>query len=106
MNRYCELNYSDFRVVAYSEENMAADAIARKGFKMADYRTCTVPAVQHQVAHQPVSAICHFIMLSVCRLSRSRTGMRKPSGPIGFKCGTEDGMYAAVVTVASYYLCP
>ena len=42
MNRYCELNYSDFRVVAYSEENMAADAIARKGFKMADYRTCTV----------------------------------------------------------------
>ena len=39
---YCELNYSDFRVVAYSEENMAADAIARKGFKMADYRTCTV----------------------------------------------------------------
>ena len=42
MNGYCELNYSDFRVVAYSEENMAADAIARKGFKMADYRTCTV----------------------------------------------------------------
>ena len=42
MNRYCELNYSDFRVVAYSEENMAADAIARKGFKMADYCTCTV----------------------------------------------------------------
>ena len=32
--------------------------------------------------------------------------MRKPSGPIGFMCGTEDGMYAAVVTVASYYLCP
>ena len=31
--------------------------------------------------------------------------MRKPSGPIGFMCGTEDGMYAAVVTVASYYLC-
>ena len=28
--------------------------------------------------------------------------MRKPSGPIGFMCGTEDGMYAAVVTVASY----
>ena len=44
-------------------------------------------------------------MLSVCRLSRSRTGMRKPSGPIGFMCGTEDGMYAAVVTVASYDLC-
>ena len=40
MNGYCELNYSDFRVV--SEENMAADAFARKGFKMADYRTCTV----------------------------------------------------------------
>ena len=31
--------------------------------------------------------------------------MRKPSGPIGFMCGTEDGMYAAVVTVASYYRC-
>ena len=31
--------------------------------------------------------------------------MRKPSGPMGFMCGTEDGMYAAVVTVASYYLC-
>ena len=31
--------------------------------------------------------------------------MRKPSGPIGFMCGTEDGMYAAVVTVASSYLC-
>lgn len=31
--------------------------------------------------------------------------MRKPSGPIGFMCGTEDGMYAAVVTVASYDLC-
>ena len=31
--------------------------------------------------------------------------MRNPSGPIGFMCGTEDGMYAAVVTVASYYLC-
>ena len=44
-------------------------------------------------------------MLSVCRLSRSRTGMRKPSGPMGFMCGTEDGMYAAVVTVASYDLC-
>ena len=42
MNGYCELNYSDFRVVAYSEENMAADAIGRKDFKMADYRTCTV----------------------------------------------------------------
>ena len=42
MNGYCELNYSDFRVLAYSEENMAADAIERKGFKMADYRTCTV----------------------------------------------------------------
>lgn len=28
--------------------------------------------------------------------------MRKPSGPIGFMCGTEDGMYAAVVTFASY----
>ena len=27
--------------------------------------------------------------------------MRKPSGPICFMCGTEDGMYAAVVTVAS-----
>ena len=39
-------------------------------------------------------------MLSVCRLSRSRTGMRKPSGPMGFMCGTEDGMYAAVVTVS------
>ena len=44
-------------------------------------------------------------MLSVCRLSRSHTGMRKPSGPIGFMCGTEDWMYAAVVTIASYYLC-
>ena len=31
--------------------------------------------------------------------------MRNPSGPIGFMCGTEDGMYAAVVTVASSYLC-
>ena len=26
--------------------------------------------------------------------------MRKPSGPIGFMCGTEDRMYAAVVTRA------
>ena len=31
--------------------------------------------------------------------------MRNPSGPIGFMCGMEDGMYAAVVTVASSYLC-
>ena len=45
--------------------------------------------------------------------------MRKPSGPIGFMCGTEveDGVFAAVVawrlysaygynnTLASYYLC-
>ena len=31
--------------------------------------------------------------------------MRKPSGPIAFVSGTEDGMYAAVVTVTSYYLC-